>query len=71
MGKWLFQNFLTFSDRALYIAYAVAIALWIMPVTEAQAVFAFDWALLVLLRNFLAVLIVVGGLHFWFYGIDG
>jgi sterol desaturase/sphingolipid hydroxylase (fatty acid hydroxylase superfamily) len=27
--------------------------------------------LLVLLRNFVAVFVVVGGLHIWFYGIDG
>lgn len=71
VGKWLFENFLTFSDRAIYIVYAIAIALWLMPVTAAQASFGFDWALLVLLRNLIAVFLVVGGLHLWFYGIDG
>ena len=57
--KWLFENFLQFSDRALYIAYALVVATWLMPFTPAEAVLTWDWALLVLLRNFVAVFVVV------------
>jgi sterol desaturase/sphingolipid hydroxylase (fatty acid hydroxylase superfamily) len=71
LARWLFENFLQFSDRAIYIAYSIVIALWLMPFNPAEASLAWDWALLILLRNYIAVLLVVGGLHIWFYGIDG
>ena len=59
--RWLFENFLQFSDRALYMVYAIALALWLMPFMPAEAVLAWDWTLLVLVRNFVAVFLVVGG----------
>jgi len=69
--KWLYENFLSFTDRFLYIVYSIAVALWIMPFTSVAATLSWDWPLLILLRNFIAVFLVVGGLHIWFYGIDG
>ena len=69
--KWIYENFLSFTDRFLYIVYAIAVALWIMPFNTAEATLSWDWSLLILLRNYIAVVLVVGGLHIWFYGIDG
>lgn len=71
LAKWLFNNFLTFSDRVIYIAYSIVVALWLMPFSGAEAALVWDWPLLILLRNFVVVLLVVGGLHIWFYGVDG
>lgn len=70
IAKWLFENFMTFSDRAMYILWAFVIALWLMPVTPEQATLAPGWVAAILLRNYLAVLVVVGALHLWFYGYD-
>ncbi|WP_170431613.1 sterol desaturase family protein [Ruegeria arenilitoris] len=68
--RWLFENFLQVSDRALFLVYSFVIAFWLMPFVPAEAALSWDWATLVLLRNMVAVLMVVGGLHIWFYGID-
>ena len=70
MARWLFDNFLRFSDRAAYIVYSIVIALSLMPFSGAEATLNWDWMLLILLRNYVAVLLVVGGLHIWFYGVD-
>ena len=68
--SWLSESYLSVSDRVIYIVYAIAVALWLQPVTEAQAALSPDWISLVLLRNLVVLLIVAGGLHLWFYGID-
>ena len=69
--SWLIVNFLQVSNRALFLLYSFAIAFWLMPFVPTEAVLGWDWAALVLLRNMIAVFLVVGGLHIWFYGIDG
>ena len=71
IAKWLWDNFLQVSDRALYIVYAIVIALWLMPFGGHESDIGWQWVGWVLLRNYIAVIVVVGGLHFWFYGIDG
>ncbi|WP_052261840.1 sterol desaturase family protein [Leisingera sp. ANG-M1] len=71
LAKWLWQNWLQVSDRSIYVALAFAVSFWLQPVTTAQAGFAFDWMAWVFLRNWVLLLIVAGGLHLWFYGIDG
>lgn len=70
LGRWLFENFLQASDRAAYLIFAVVLAFWLQPVTEAQATLSADWVAWVFFRNAIALLVVAGGLHFWFYGID-
>ena len=71
ISGWLLENFLTSSDRAVYIAYSILIAVWLMPFADHEALLSLDWISQIFIRNFFAVLIVVGGLHYWFYGIDG
>lgn len=71
LAKWLWQNWLQVSDRSIYLALAFAVAFWLQPVTAAQSGFAFGWTSMVFLRNWGLLLIVAGGLHLWFYGIDG
>ncbi len=69
--RWLFNNFLQVSDQALFLLYSFSIAFWLMLFVPTEAVLGWDWAALVMLRNMIAVFLVVGGLHIWFYGIDG
>ena len=59
--RWLFENFLQVSDRALFLVYSIVIAFWLMPFVPAEAALSWDWATLVLLRDMVAVLVVVGG----------
>jgi len=67
---WVWENFLSASDRVVYILFALAVGLWIQPVTPDQASLQPGWVLAALLRNYIALLIVAGGLHIWFYGYD-
>ena len=68
---WLFQNFLQASDRFFYILLAFVVAFWWQPVGGDQAVLSLEWIAFALGRNLALLLIVAGGLHIWFYGIDG
>ncbi|MBN33404.1 MAG: desaturase [Rhodospirillaceae bacterium] len=68
--KWLFSNFLQFTDRAAYLVFALVLAFWLHPVTPEQASLSFDWTGWILLRNAIALLVVAGGLHMWFYGFN-
>lgn len=69
--KWIWQNYLQVSDRSIYLALAFVVAFWLQPVGADQMVFAPGWMLHVLARNLILLLVVAGGLHLWFYGIDG
>ena len=64
--RWFIANFLTSSDRVIYIIYSFIIALWLMPFSPNEASLGFDWTLSILFRNLLAVFIVVGGYIFGF-----
>jgi lathosterol oxidase len=63
LAGWLWTNFLQVSDRAIFIALALIIGFWFMPVTENQADFTLGWISAVVVRNFILVGIVAGGLH--------
>lgn len=69
--KWVWSNYLQVSDRSLYLAFAFLVAFWLQPVGADQATFQLGWMAHVFIRNLIALLVVAGGLHFWFYGIDG
>ncbi len=67
---WVIESYLSISDRVIYITYALLVGFLIQPVTEAQAMLSIDWTATVVLRNLAVLLVVAGGLHLWFYGID-
>lgn len=71
LAKWAWVNYLQISDRSIFLAFAFAVAFWLQPVTAEQASFTPAWIGWVLLRNYIALIVVAGGLHLWFYGIDG
>lgn len=69
--KWIVSAYLPLSDRTLYLLFSLITAYWLQPVTDAQAVLSVDWVGTVVLRNLLALLVVAGGLHCWFYVLKG
>ncbi|WP_293573019.1 sterol desaturase family protein [Phaeobacter sp.] len=69
--RWCWQNWLQFSDRSIFLILAFIVAFWLQPVSSAQADITIDWVLPVFLRNWILLTLVAGGLHLWFYGIDG
>ncbi|WP_170561329.1 hypothetical protein [Ruegeria atlantica] len=46
-------------------------AFWMQPVGADQATFSLGWMSSVFIRIWVLLLIAAGGLHTWFYGIDG
>ena len=66
VAKWIWQNWLQFSDRSIFLALAFLVAFWLQPVGPEQASLAFGWMAWVFVRNWLLLLIVAGGLHHWF-----
>jgi sterol desaturase/sphingolipid hydroxylase (fatty acid hydroxylase superfamily) len=70
LAKWVFENWLQFSDRSLYVLFAIAVAFWQHPFGPDQAELSPGWMLQVLLRNLALLSLVAGVLHFWFYGIN-
>ena len=71
LAKWVWHNWLQFSDRSIFLALAFLVAFWVQPVGVGQASFAPGWVSWVFIRNWVLLLIVAGGLHMWFYGVDG
>ena len=68
--KWLTTNFLQVTDRAFFLVAAFVVAYWLQPVSETQALMSINWVGWAIIRNFVLLLVVAGGLHMWFYGID-
>jgi len=69
--QFWFDNFMTQTDRVLFVLLAFGVAFWAQPFAATEANLAFGWIAWALIRNLLLVGIVVGGLHIWFYGVDG
>ncbi len=65
--KWTVSAYFPLSDRALYLLFSLITAYWLQPITHAQAVLSADWIGWVVCRNLVALLVVAGGLHCWFY----
>ena len=68
--KWLAASWVQISDRSVYVILAITIAYWLQPVSETQSNLSWSWVGWILLRNYIAMLIVAGGLHLWFYGAN-
>jgi Delta7-sterol 5-desaturase len=71
LAKWLWAYWLQMSDRNIYLVFAFMVAYWLQPVTDIQAEFSSGWISAVVLRNYIAIILVAGGLHLWLYGVNG
>ncbi|MEL7469267.1 MAG: sterol desaturase family protein [Pseudomonadota bacterium] len=65
---WIARNWLTLSERVLMLL--IAIGLWYLayPPLEAARTFAIGWIAQVWLVNMAMMVVVAGGLHWYFYG---
>ena len=61
------DGWLTLSEATLFIAMAIAALYLASPALSSTANFSWDWALMIYARNFISMLLVAGGLHFYFY----
>ena len=69
--KWPVAYFFKPTDRLLFLLFALFVGLWLLPVSEAQAVLGADWLLQADLRNALALALVAGGLRLWLHTFRG
>jgi sterol desaturase/sphingolipid hydroxylase (fatty acid hydroxylase superfamily) len=67
LAGWFARNWLTLSERVLMVA--LALALWALayPSLETAQRFAFGWIAQVWLVNMAMMIVVAGGLHWFFY----
>jgi len=67
LAGWVLRNWLTLSERVLMVALAVALWAFAYPPLEAARGFAFGWVAQVWLVNMTMMIVVAGGLHWFFY----
>ena len=68
---WLAKNWLTLSERVMMVFLAIA-AWWLLyPALETSQTFAFAWVFQVWAVNMGFMIVVAGGLHWYFYMRQG
>ena len=67
LAHWALRNWLTLSERVLMVALAVALWAFAYPPLEAAREFAPGWMAQVWLVNMAMMIVVAGGLHWFFY----
>jgi len=71
MVGWVARNWLTLSERVLMVALAVALWAFAYPSLEAAESFGLGWMAQVWLVNMAMMIVVAGGLHWFFYILKG
>ena len=64
---WVLRNWLTLSERVLMVILAVCIWYTVYPSLETTKTFAFGWVFQIWLINMTSMIIIAGGLHWYFY----
>ncbi|MEP0941522.1 MAG: sterol desaturase family protein [Rhizobiaceae bacterium] len=65
--RWLLANWLTLSERVLMIIVSVVLWLYAYPSLEAAKSFAVGWILQTWAINMALMIVIAGGLHWYFY----
>ncbi len=71
MVGWVARNWLTLSERVLMVALAVALWAFAYPPLAAAESFGLGWMAQVWLVNMTMMIVVAGGLHWFFYILKG
>jgi sterol desaturase/sphingolipid hydroxylase (fatty acid hydroxylase superfamily) len=71
LAGWFARNWLTLSERVLMVALAVALWAFAYPSLETAQRFALGWIVQVWLVNMAMMIVVAGGLHWFFYILKG
>ncbi len=67
LATWIAQNWLTLSERVIMALLAIALYLFAYPSLESAQTLAFGWVFQVWLVNMALMIVVAGGLHWYFY----
>lgn len=67
LAGWFARNWLTLSERVLMFILAVAAYYTLYPSLAAAQSFAPGWMIQILIANYILVIAVAGGLHWYFY----
>lgn len=65
--RWLLQNWLTLSERVLMVMLAIALWLYAYPSLEAAKFFKIGWIFQTWAINMTLMIVIAGGLHWYFY----
>lgn len=71
VAGWVARNWLSLSERVLMVGLAVALWAFAYPPVAAAESLAFGWVARVWLVNMAMMIIVAGGLHWFFYILKG
>ncbi len=67
IGKWIINGWFPMSERIIILLFAIFSSIFLQPeLSDAQSLSA-GWITEVFLRNFFLMLLVAGGLHWYFY----
>ena len=71
IARWIGRNWLTLSERVLMVLLSIA-AWWLLyPSLEQARSFSFGWIAQTWLANLGLMIVIAGGLHWFFYIRDG
>lgn len=65
--NWFYRNWLMLSERVLMVLAAVALWMFAYPSLDSARTFAVGWIAQVWLINIMLMILVAGGLHWYFY----
>lgn len=69
--KWYADSWFFLTINMGILAVAVVSVLWLSPTLDQALTLGFSWILLILVRNFILILLIAGGLHLWFHKYAG
>jgi len=65
--RWILAGWLPFSERLIILALAIVSSLLLQPSLDVTSEFSVGWIAGIYARNFCLMLLVAGGLHWYFY----
>lgn len=67
LARWFGRNWLMLSERVMMVLLAVAVWWFLYPSMDDARVFAFGWIAQIWAINMGLMIVVAGGLHWYFY----
>ena len=67
LARWFRRNWVSLSERVILLLIAIGAWQYLYPSLDSAKVFAFGWIAQTYLINVMLMLIVAGGLHWYFY----
>jgi len=67
IGRWIISGWFPISERIIILLFAIIASVFFQPAVEESQALAIGWIAEVFLRNFSLMILVAGGLHWYFY----